>query len=44
MFNKYEQLTRYGRLCAQESVERFSFEYDWTAKPSQCCKRIPGIR
>ena len=43
MKNKYHELTINNRLCQQETTERLSFDYDWKAKPSQCCKRTPGI-
>ncbi|XP_034935325.1 beta-1,3-galactosyltransferase 6 [Chelonus insularis] len=32
-----------GNLCAQEVSERMSYQYNWTAPPSQCCERKPGL-
>ncbi len=43
MYKKYHELTVNDRLCEVEHVARLSFDYDWTVKPSQCCKRTKGI-
>ena len=43
MFNKYEQLTQYNRLCVEEQVRRLSFDYNWKGKPSECCRRRKDI-
>ncbi|XP_004999736.1 beta-1,3-galactosyltransferase 6 [Cavia porcellus] len=43
MLEKQRSLLRDGRLCAHEVQLRLSYEYDWSAPPSQCCQRKEGI-
>ncbi|XP_055984359.1 beta-1,3-galactosyltransferase 6 [Sorex fumeus] len=43
MLEKARTLARLGRLCEHEVQLRLSYEYDWSAPPSQCCQRKEGI-
>lgn len=43
MIERYQNLIKSGKLCAEEFRRRPSYEYDWTAPPSQCCKRNSTI-
>ncbi|XP_058793097.1 beta-1,3-galactosyltransferase 6 [Phymastichus coffea] len=39
----YEFYSRTGNLCAQEISTYLGYQYNWTAPPSLCCDRRPGI-
>lgn len=39
MYNKYENLKRYGVLCEREVRSRLTYEYNWNVPPSACCVR-----
>lgn len=39
--HEYYQIS--GALCPKEVRNRMSYQYNWTAPPSQCCNRQSGI-
>ncbi|EZA49545.1 hypothetical protein DMN91_005772 [Ooceraea biroi] len=43
MRNMHEHYQTFGALCRKEVRNRMSYRYNWTALPSQCCNRQPGI-
>ncbi|XP_043272018.1 beta-1,3-galactosyltransferase 6 isoform X2 [Venturia canescens] len=42
MTNLYDHYRSAGVLCARESRNRMSYNYNWTVPPSQCCTRQIG--
>ncbi|CAL7942220.1 unnamed protein product [Xylocopa violacea] len=43
MKNMYEYHQATGALCMKEIRNRMSYQYNWTAPPSQCCNLQAGI-
>lgn len=43
MHQKHRQLKDTGKLCVEETHLRNSFNYNWAAPPTECCKRVGGI-
>ncbi|XP_070168759.1 beta-1,3-galactosyltransferase 6-like isoform X1 [Polyergus mexicanus] len=43
MRNMHEYYQTSGVLCSKEVRNRMSYQYNWTAPPSQCCNRQSGI-
>ncbi|XP_029676883.1 beta-1,3-galactosyltransferase 6 [Formica exsecta] len=43
MRNMHEYYQTSGVLCSKEMRNRMSYQYNWTAPPSQCCNRQSGI-
>ncbi|KAL0122957.1 hypothetical protein PUN28_007549 [Cardiocondyla obscurior] len=43
MRSMHEYYQASGALCSKEVRNRMSYQYNWTAPPSQCCNRQSGI-
>ena len=43
MHNKFKSLQQTGQQCQKEFQIRWSYEYNWSVSPSQCCKRTQGM-
>ncbi|XP_012523331.1 beta-1,3-galactosyltransferase 6 [Monomorium pharaonis] len=43
MRSMHEYYETSGALCPKEVRNRMSYQYNWTAPPSQCCNRQSGI-
>ncbi|TGZ52716.1 beta-1,3-galactosyltransferase 6 [Temnothorax longispinosus] len=43
MRSMHEYYQASGALCPKEVRNRMSYQYNWTAPPSQCCNRQSGI-
>eukprot|EP00794_Sanderia_malayensis_P011329 gene11329-12515_t len=43
LYTKYHELLVNNRLCQMEVSVRKSFDYDWKAKPSMCCRRTKNL-
>jgi galactosylxylosylprotein 3-beta-galactosyltransferase len=43
MKSKYNNLKKTNKQCMKEHQDVQSYKYNWSVKPSQCCKRRPKI-
>ena len=43
MLQRYKFFQKTGLVCEEEFSSRLSYVYNWTASPSRCCVRQPGI-
>ncbi|RWS01903.1 Beta-1:3-galactosyltransferase 6-like protein [Dinothrombium tinctorium] len=39
MFEKYNNILKFGKMCAKEIIHRNLYLYNWKVQPSQCCIR-----